>query len=645
MVRQDPETGKWILWTADGKRKLGTHATAVAAYKQEYAIQKSQEKSQEKAASEYCQRARAGWIGRDNDLPQLDKQANRMSQMLRAGQLGRASVERLMSSAGLLKPQTSDFLSRNAHKPPSVWRASTAAKDKNLTAIRSGLAGGPRGQMLPLNLALSAPDGSAAMRHRTLTGGRLQNQGVWSANHMQRRAAQPIHDISQETLDGISSHAYRKVPKLLSRQDAKHLQDESLGGTTGWSSVRNQMDTAWGLGRRDIKRAVKETGGPFYAAPAHAVYGPLGTGALRHELGHAKHFYDAHNNVTRFNSDTYRAARGLAKMDAPVANAVLSDPTAALEYQAQYLASRGGGAGARRVLGEVAPHPTNKQHEGLREFWNRINRTRPEPEVASGAMHIARNYQSTLPNEWQQMVTKTKIPDGIINRKAYDRWLSHNARALYPEDRFKTFDAFLTRSSTRLASSMRRRAERYLGPVEKVAAAPLPGDLRRAINQTHTHPTPSQCDAGNYAKGTFQFRPGLTIKIENPEGTTRSGTDKSGKKWSQVMKNTYGYFQRTEGKDGDPVDVFLGPDLDSDVVAVIDQEIDGKFDEHKVVIGIKGEKQAREVYLSNYEKGWKCGPITMTSVEGLKTWLRDGDTKKPFAGWIGRLAITSLNAT
>jgi hypothetical protein len=164
----------------------------------------------------------------------------------------------------------------------------------------------------------------------------------------------------------------------------------------------------------------------------------------------------------------------------------------------------------------------------------------------------------------------------------------------------------------------------------KKEASTLPGDLRRAINQTHTHPTPGQIDAGNYAKGTFPWK-GLTIKIENPEGTTRSGVSKSGKKWSVVMKSTYGYFRNTDGKDGDPVDVFIGPDVESDVVAVIDQEIDGKFDEHKVIIGVKDEKQARETYLSNYQKGWKCGPITMTNVDNFKKWLRDGDTKQPFA--------------
>ena len=167
--------------------------------------------------------------------------------------------------------------------------------------------------------------------------------------------------------------------------------------------------------------------------------------------------------------------------------------------------------------------------------------------------------------------------------------------------------------------------------------------LRRAINCTHTHPTPGQIEAGNYAKGEFPWQ-GMRIKIENPEGTTRRGVCK-GKTWSRVMTCCYGYFKSTTGKDGDALDVFVGPDLDSDLVAVIDQMIDGKFDEHKVVVAVKTEAQARKLYLSNYTKGWTCGPLTMTTADQLKTWLKDGDTKKPFAGQLVKTAKNSRHTT
>ena len=157
--------------------------------------------------------------------------------------------------------------------------------------------------------------------------------------------------------------------------------------------------------------------------------------------------------------------------------------------------------------------------------------------------------------------------------------------------------------------------------------------LRKARNVTHTHPTEGQTVAGNYRKGTFKWN-GLNIKIENPEGSTRRGVSKDGKAWANVMQCDYGYFAGNgsvapKGRDGDAIDVFVGPNPDSDVVVVIDQMVDGKFDEHKVVIGIEDEDQACKLYLSNYQKGWKCGPTTVMNVQELKAWLNSGDKNDP----------------
>lgn len=45
------EGGQYVLYTADGQRVLGRHPTRQKAIKQEYAIAKSQEQRQPKAAS------------------------------------------------------------------------------------------------------------------------------------------------------------------------------------------------------------------------------------------------------------------------------------------------------------------------------------------------------------------------------------------------------------------------------------------------------------------------------------------------------------------------------------------------------------------------------------------------------------------
>lgn len=112
---------------------------------------------------------------------------------------------------------------------------------------------------------------------------------------------------------------------------------------------------------------------------------------------------------------------------------------------------------------------------------------------------------------------------------------------------------------------------------------------------------------------------GLDISIENPKGSYRMGKDKNGKEWKTLMHYDYGYFKDTLGKDGDAIDVFIGPTLDSDKIFAIYQKINGKFDETKVMLGFKSEEQAKKAYLSCYEKGWKgFSHITEVSIDNFK---------------------------
>jgi hypothetical protein len=151
-----------------------------------------------------------------------------------------------------------------------------------------------------------------------------------------------------------------------------------------------------------------------------------------------------------------------------------------------------------------------------------------------------------------------------------------------------------------------------------------------AASETHTSPTPAQKEAGNYSKGIFPWR-GLEIAIENPKGSERKGCSPSGGEWHQTMACHYGYFRRTEGADGDQLDVFIGTHPDSDFVLVIKQiHQDGskEFDEFKVVIGCLNRKQAKKLYLANYPAGWKCGPAAGMTVELFKRWIAKGGAVK-----------------
>ena len=150
-----------------------------------------------------------------------------------------------------------------------------------------------------------------------------------------------------------------------------------------------------------------------------------------------------------------------------------------------------------------------------------------------------------------------------------------------------------------------------------------------AASDTNIEPTEAQKEAGNYKKGRVKVQ-GLDIAIENPKGSTRSGTDPNGNRWENTMAHHYGYLNRTEGADGDHVDVFIGPDPESDRVFVVDQQnADGTFDEHKVLLGFKNQAEARKGYRDNYDKGWKVGPVKRLSMDEFKDWLKNGDTKKP----------------
>ncbi|MFL0806741.1 MAG: hypothetical protein K6L60_05590 [Oceanobacter sp.] len=161
-------------------------------------------------------------------------------------------------------------------------------------------------------------------------------------------------------------------------------------------------------------------------------------------------------------------------------------------------------------------------------------------------------------------------------------------------------------------------------------------DIDGAANEAATSPqnatpdpTPAQIEAGNYKKGHAKIQ-GLDVTIENPRGSNRSGTDPDGHKWSVEMKHHYGYIKRTTGADGEGVDVFVGKEPESQKVFVIDQvNADGTFDEHKVMLGFRNRAQAVHGYKSNYEKGWKVGPVTTMTTDQFKDWLAGPDTDKP----------------
>jgi hypothetical protein len=119
---------------------------------------------------------------------------------------------------------------------------------------------------------------------------------------------------------------------------------------------------------------------------------------------------------------------------------------------------------------------------------------------------------------------------------------------------------------------------------------------------------------------------GLPIAIEHAKGSIRHGMH-HGKPWAVKMPADYGYFEHTNGADGDEVDVYVGPHKMSPKVYVINQQDpeNGHFDEHKVMLGFASKEQAAATYKRGFSDGRgheRLGSITEMTIDELKRKLK-----------------------
>jgi hypothetical protein len=148
--------------------------------------------------------------------------------------------------------------------------------------------------------------------------------------------------------------------------------------------------------------------------------------------------------------------------------------------------------------------------------------------------------------------------------------------------------------------------------------------INLAALQTETSPTLGQKASGNYRKGRFNLN-GLQFVIENPKGSVRSGVSSTGKRWSVEMPAHYGYVSRTNGADGDQVDVYVGLRPSSGKIYVFDQVFNGVFDEHKVMIGFPTLEEAKDVYSRSFTGSPPYGGSAEMTWAEFKDWLETGD--------------------
>lgn len=103
---------------------------------------------------------------------------------------------------------------------------------------------------------------------------------------------------------------------------------------------------------------------------------------------------------------------------------------------------------------------------------------------------------------------------------------------------------------------------------------------------------------------------GLTVFIEHPNGSTRTGTSPDGSTWSTPMLADYGFLPMTLSVDGEELDAYVGPNLLSTLAFVISQvREDGSYDEPKLMLGFDSETDAIRCYMAHVP-AWCFGGVT-----------------------------------
>jgi hypothetical protein len=124
--------------------------------------------------------------------------------------------------------------------------------------------------------------------------------------------------------------------------------------------------------------------------------------------------------------------------------------------------------------------------------------------------------------------------------------------------------------------------------------------------------------------GTIEL-PGITVDVENLQGSMRSGIDENGYPWSTRMNYHYGEVRDTEGVDGDALDAYVGPNAASSLVVVIHQQNPRtkEYDEDKCMLGFNTVADAISAYKSQYNQpGFYSGHTTLNT-NSFWHWVKD----------------------
>lgn len=303
-----------------------------------------------------------------------------------------------------------------------------------------------------------------------------------------------------------------------------------------------------------------------------------------------------------------------------------------------YQATRGQGAGADvtppppPAAGGMVPLPpvqlpgsenTSSVMAPSLDSFNDQGNPPPPPAAPTGARSLndILAEQGELPPPEPNLAQE--LNDVLNSDTPVEDIIAKPARALNAQQVEQIYQASLSRKQDLAPES--EDALRQVVQAGAVAAESPLNDL--------PEPTEGQKEAGNYKKGHVQIN-GLDISIENPRGSVRRGTDPNGQPWEAPLDYDYGYIRRSNGADGEQIDVFIGDNPLSNTVFVIDQNDPdtGKFDEHKSMVGFDSQEEAVAAYQSAFTDGKaakRLGSITPMTAKDFKGWIKNGDGTKP----------------
>lgn len=154
-------------------------------------------------------------------------------------------------------------------------------------------------------------------------------------------------------------------------------------------------------------------------------------------------------------------------------------------------------------------------------------------------------------------------------------------------------------------------------------------DLDKATARVHPENTAAEIGAQRGTYGHMDWKPddahAFDLAIENASGGVRRGNDENGKPYESKMPADYGYFKGTKGKDGKPLDAFMGPMVNSGKVYVINTKDPktGRFDEHKFMLGMPDELTAQHIFDASYSDGSGMArirsivPVDLDQLDGI----------------------------